>query len=340
MGSYPLRSTLLLSALCLLSTTGVLAGDTFSIVAVDPATGLVGSAGASCIAGSIIISDVHPGVGAIHTQSYWNAQNQNYARSLMNQGYSPQAIIDSLVANDAAGNPTVRQYGIVDLVEGGRSAAYTGVNCMNYKNHLLAPTYAIQGNILLGQQILDGMEEEFLNTAGLFADKLMASLQGANVPGADTRCLSAGKPAISAFIRVARPGDPPGGYYLDLNVNNTATQQNPIDLLQELYDDWRATAGIPEGRIRGPRGLTLHPARPNPFNPSTTLSYELTEATDVLLTVYNTRGQEIATLVSEEQSAGPHQIQWTAGDRLPSGIYLYRLKAGAFSQTRRLVLLK
>ena len=50
----------------------LLSQDTFSIVAVDPVTGEVGSAGASCIAGSIIISDIHTGVGVIHTQSYWN----------------------------------------------------------------------------------------------------------------------------------------------------------------------------------------------------------------------------------------------------------------------------
>ena len=55
---------------------------TFSIVAVDTTTGEVGSAGGSCIAGSIIISDIHPGVGAIHTQSYYLSANQNYALSL------------------------------------------------------------------------------------------------------------------------------------------------------------------------------------------------------------------------------------------------------------------
>ena len=62
---------------------------TFSIVAVDTTTGEVGSAGGSCIAGSIIISDIHPGVGAIHTQSYYLPSNQNYASSLMDEGYSP-----------------------------------------------------------------------------------------------------------------------------------------------------------------------------------------------------------------------------------------------------------
>ena len=74
----------------------LLSNDTFSIVAVDTLTGQVGSAGASCIQGSIIISDIHPGLGAIHTQSYWNASNQDSASSLMEQGYAPQDIIDWL----------------------------------------------------------------------------------------------------------------------------------------------------------------------------------------------------------------------------------------------------
>src|SRR5688500_5536204 len=79
------------------------AQDTFSICAVDTVTGEVGSAGASCIDGTqiaggvVIISDVHNGVGVIHTQSYWLIQNQNYANSLMVAGLSPQQIIDSLV---------------------------------------------------------------------------------------------------------------------------------------------------------------------------------------------------------------------------------------------------
>ncbi len=69
---------------------------TFSIVAVDTTTGEVGSAGGSCIAGSIIISDIHPGVGAIHTQSYYLQANQNYASTLMDQGFSPFEIMELL----------------------------------------------------------------------------------------------------------------------------------------------------------------------------------------------------------------------------------------------------
>ncbi|MCC6864825.1 MAG: DUF1028 domain-containing protein [Ignavibacteria bacterium] len=111
--------------------------DTFSITAVDPVTGYVGSAGASCVAGSIILSDVHPNRGVIHTQAYYLSSNQVYARNLMNQGLSPQQIIDSLVLHDAQNNPTIRQYGITDFIGNTvRTAGYTGVNCTNYKNHV------------------------------------------------------------------------------------------------------------------------------------------------------------------------------------------------------------
>jgi len=213
--------------------------DTFSIVAVDTLTGEMGSAGASCIPGSMIISDVHLGLGAIHTQSYWNAINQDSASSLMDQGYAPQDIIDWLVANDAQNDPTIRQYGIVDLIEGGRSAGYTGENCYDYKNHVLGQTYAVQGNILLGQSILDGMEFAFNTAYGTFEEKLMAALMAANVTGADTRCTPYGTPAISAFIRVADPDNSEDSLYMDIDVNNAPLTLNPLDSLNVLYWDWK-----------------------------------------------------------------------------------------------------
>jgi len=130
------------------------AQDTFSIVAVDTVTGEIGSAGASCVGpfggvGAFILSDVIEGIGGIHTQAYYLAANQVNAHNKMLEGLSPQEIIDWLVANDAQGNPTIRQYGIVDLTRNGESAAYTGVNCDDYKNHVTGPGYAIQGNIFL-----------------------------------------------------------------------------------------------------------------------------------------------------------------------------------------------
>jgi len=161
----------------------------------------------------------------------------------MVEGMSPQEIIDWLSTHDAQNNPAVRQYGIVDFDSNGhaRSAGFTGVNCMNYKNHITGPNYAIQGNILLGQQILDSIESRFLNTEGSFAEKMMAALQGANVIGADTRCTANGTSSLSAFIRIARPLDPIGGFYCDLNVPSVPAGREPIDSLQTLFDAWLGT---------------------------------------------------------------------------------------------------
>ena len=105
--------------------------STFSIVAVDTLNNEVGSAGASCIGNSVIISDIHPNLGAIHTQSYYLQYNQNYASELMDLGLSPYEIIQMLEENDIQNNPGIRQYGVVDLINGGRSAAFTGENCID-----------------------------------------------------------------------------------------------------------------------------------------------------------------------------------------------------------------
>ena len=241
--------------LTLLLTTIIHAQDTFSICAVDTVTGEIGSAGASCIGapqipvGCYILSDVIPGVGVIHTQAWYLSANQNYAHGLMTDGLLPQAIIDSLVANDAQNNPTLRQYGVVrynQFTGSASTAAYTGVNCDDYKNHIIGPNYTIQGNILLGQQILDSMEAHFLTTEGTLACKLMAAMQGAKVIGADTRCLDDGVSSLSSFLRLAQPSDTPDDLYLDFNVSSTPDGIDPIDSLQTLIDDWGGcfTTGI------------------------------------------------------------------------------------------------
>ena len=242
----------------MISTTCILVSqDTFSIVAVNPATGEVGSAGASCIAGSIIISDIHPGVGAIHTQSYWNQSNQDSASSLMDLGYSPEEIIDWLIENDAQNNPSIRQYGIIDLIDDGRSAGFTGENCFDYKNHILGQTYAIQGNILLGQEILDSMEIAFTSTFGTLDEKLIAALLAANVPGADTRCLPYGTPALSAFIRMAKLENENDSFFMAINVQSCPTNLSPIDSLFTLYWDWKSSQTM-MGDINFDRKIDIH----------------------------------------------------------------------------------
>ena len=78
---------------------------------------------------------------------------------------------------------------------------------------------------------------------------------------------------------------------------------------------------------------------PNPFNPTTTIRYELPEQAFVTLKVYNVLGQEVATLVSQEQVAGSYHVQFDATG-LASGVYLYRLQAADYFRTKKLVLLK
>ena len=227
------------------STVQIFSQDTFSIVAVDTVTGEIGSAGASCVGpingvGAFILSDVIEGIGAIHTQAYWNATNQQNAHNRMLEGLSPQQIIDWLVANDVQNNPTIRQYGIVDLTRNGESAAYTGINCDNYKNHVTGPGYAVQGNILLGQIIIDTMQTTFLNTEGPLADRLMATLQAAKILGADTRCVVRGTSSQSGFVKVVRIGDG-NNPYLQIVVPDTPVGKDPIDSLQTMFDIWKVS---------------------------------------------------------------------------------------------------
>ena len=227
--------------------------DTFSIVAVDETTGEVGGAGASCLdesqfpgsGGVLLIHEIFPGRGVIHTQSYYLPGNQQNAANQLLSGHSPQEVVDWLAqdVNDVQANATQRQYGVADFDSLGnaRSAAFTGVNCMDYKNQIIGSNYAIQGNILIGQEILDSMEARFLNTGGELADKLMAALQGAKIPGADTRCLGEGVSSLSAFVRVAKPNDSLSDLYLDISIPETPFGVEPIDSLQILFDDWKSS---------------------------------------------------------------------------------------------------
>lgn len=242
---------------------GLTAQHTFSIVAVDPATGEIGSAGATCLFfkdAALEISDIVLGVGAINTQAWWVPANQNAARVRMEAGDSPQDIINWLQSNDNSsqgGNINDRQYGVVDLRNGeARAAAYTGMNNFDEKGHRAAFNYAIQGNILISQDVLDDMEAAFINTEGPLCDKLMAVLQAAKRPGADSRCLDEGLSSGSAFIRVAKPTDTSSAYgdlWLDLSFDTTPNATtDPIDVLQMEFDAFKlalSTDDIPAAAI-------------------------------------------------------------------------------------------
>lgn len=101
----------------------------------------------------------------------------------------------------------------------------------------------------------------------------------------------------------------------------------------------------PTGPARPPRTFALHQNYPNPFNPTTTIRFDLPTPAAVTLRVYNLRGQEVATLLNEEHKpAGSYAVRWDgrtrSGQRAASGIYLYRLSAGSFVQSKKMLLLR
>ncbi len=93
-----------------------------------------------------------------------------------------------------------------------------------------------------------------------------------------------------------------------------------------------------------PKAFSLYPCYPNPFNPATTITYDVAKAAKVRLTVYNVLGQEIRTLVNARKNAGKFQVVWdgrdNAGHAVASGIYMYRIEAGSYVKSMKMMLMK
>lgn len=103
-----------------------------------------------------------------------------------------------------------------------------------------------------------------------------------------------------------------------------------------------ALAGVTGDNL--PTEYALEQNYPNPFNPSTTINFALPKAGNVQIAVFNVLGQEVNTLVSEGLPAGNHSVVWdgrnSTGSTISSGIYFYRISAGEFSQTKKMLMLK
>jgi len=113
-----------------------------------------------------------------------------------------------------------------------------------------------------------------------------------------------------------------------------------------VTDDVTVVACTPTGA--GPNGMpTVHSLaqnHPNPFNPSTTIEYALATSEHVTIAIFDVKGARVKTIVDAPTPAGWHRVVWdglnSSGSQVASGVYLYRMQAGAFVQTKRLVLLK
>jgi hypothetical protein len=148
-----------------------------------------------------------------------------------------------------------------------------------------------------------------------------------------------GAPDSYTFDITSWPG---GTFTVDIEISWVDVCGNPYvnGVRQEFDPDDLPTAA--EG---GPVAFNrLEQNVPNPFNPSTAIAYRIAGEEFVTLAIYDVSGKRIRTLVNRSQAAGPHEVEWDGlddnGMRVSSGVYFYRITAGEFEQTRRMVLLK
>ena len=135
--------------------------------------------------------------------------------------------------------------------------------------------------------------------------------------------------------------------YLDVNVEEGVTYHYRVKAVnqqtQSVYSNESSATctvtDLEDWQNEIPTKFVLNQNYPNPFNPTTTIRYGLAESSNVRLVVYNLLGQEIAVLVDEFQSEGYHEVIFNANE-INTGIYLYKIQAGNFTQIKKCILLK
>lgn len=142
-----------------------------------------------------------------------------------------------------------------------------------------------------------------------------------------------------AFVNGHGNSNSPKNYsFTDLSLISGKVQYR---LKQIDFDGKYEYSDIVEVDLEAPANFALNQNHPNPFNPETTISYQLPSASHVSLKVYDALGREVATLVDEFKQAGNYNSKFsTQNSKLSSGVYFYKLSAGSFSQTQKMLLIK
>ena len=198
---------------------------TFSIVARDPATGEIGVAVQSRVLGvGAIVPFAKAGVGAIATQSMANTAYGPEGLKLLAAGKPAAETLAALTAGDPARDS--RQAGIVPA--SGKPATFTGAGCLDWAGGKTGEHYAVQGNILAGAAVVDGMAAAFEKATGTLAERMLAALDAGQAAGGDKRGMQ------SAALLVVREGWGYAGQndrYIDLRVDD---HESPIKELRRL----------------------------------------------------------------------------------------------------------
>ena len=201
--------------------------NTFSIVGYDPQTEELGIAVQSkFLAVGSVVPWAKANVGAVATQALANLDYGEKGLELLEEGLSPEEVIDKLRSEDE--DDAARQVGIVDAE--GNSASFTGKECYDWAGEVTGPNFACQGNILVGEDTVKAMAEKFQKTQGKLADRLVSALEAGQKAGGDKRGRQ------SAALLVVKENGSYGGYndrYIDLRVDDHET---PIQELQRLLE--------------------------------------------------------------------------------------------------------
>lgn len=198
---------------------------TFSIVGFDEETKELGIAVASKFLGvGAVVPFAKAGVGAVATQSLANLSYGVEGLELLEKGHSPREVVEELTKKDD--NAVWRQVGIVDAT--GQSATFTGEDCYDWAGGKAGKNFAIQGNILVSQQVVEQMEATFEQTEGPLPERLLAALLAGDAAGGDSRGRQ------SAALLVVKENGSYGGYtdrYIDLRVDD---HPDPVQELSRL----------------------------------------------------------------------------------------------------------
>jgi len=157
---------------------------TYSIAACDLEAGQWGVATQSkFLAVGSVVPWAEPRVGAIATQAYANPRYGSEGLGLLREGLSAEEVVQRLTAADEGRDQ--RQLGIVDRE--GRSASFTGAECLDWAGGRTGPCYAAQGNILVSAATVDAIAETFESSTGTLAERLLDCLDAAQAAGGDRR---------------------------------------------------------------------------------------------------------------------------------------------------------
>jgi uncharacterized Ntn-hydrolase superfamily protein len=236
---------------------------TYSMVAVDTATGLAGAVGTSCIGGDdvYVIYGAVPGGGSVAAQATLNRGARDRAVELLQEGVAPSSILDEITSFDFDGNSGIRQYAVVDV--SGRVAGFTGDQTRDFAGDVQGQfdgfVYSVQGNLLTGPEVLTQAASAFERMGCDLPERLLLAVEGGAANGnGDRRCTDQGIPSDSAFLQVEAPGMPLGGY-LSLRVP-TSGGESPLPALRQQFGAWRLENPCPEGPTNTGGGSSTPPA--------------------------------------------------------------------------------